>query len=68
MAYGESNGHVTMKDQTRDPDTLRDQCRGRRNLERAIDICDILLDRPTIRCRWILQLLLRQTKDSAVNI
>jgi len=25
MAYGESNGHVTLKGQTRDPKTLRAQ-------------------------------------------
>jgi len=25
MAYGESNGHVTLKGQTRDPNTLRSQ-------------------------------------------
>jgi len=25
MAYGESNGHVTLKGQTRDPNTLRAQ-------------------------------------------
>jgi len=26
MAYGESNGHVTLKGQCHDPNTLRAQC------------------------------------------